>query len=183
MASKLKGKEWFQIMAPDFFRNIVIGETMAIDPQQIKGRVVETSLMDLTGDPGKYYIKLFFKVTEIKDNKAATIFVGHDCTRDFLARIVRTRTTRIDTCDMIELKDIKMRVKTISISNRAVSKNVDSAIRKNVRELVKAELNKMSLEEFLQGMIDGTIQSRIRKGISKVYPLRNFEFRKTEVIA
>ena len=136
MASKLKGKEWYQIISPKFFGDFVVGETMAIDPNQIKGRVIEASLTDITGDPNKYYLKFFFKVDEIKDNKAMTKFIGHDCTRDFLSRIVRTRTTRIDTNDIIDLVDNKLRVKTVAISNRAVSNNVACAIRKNIRESV-----------------------------------------------
>jgi small subunit ribosomal protein S3Ae len=181
MASKLKGKEWFQIYVPKMFGDIVIGETMAIDPQNIMGRVVEASMTDISGDPSKYYLKFFFKVNEIKDGKAQTTLRGHDCTRDYISRIVRTRTTRIDTNEIVDLTDVKLRVKTISISNRAVSNNIASALRKGLQELVKSELSKMSYEQFMQGMIEGSIQSRIRKSISKVYPLRQFEFRKTEV--
>jgi ribosomal protein S3AE len=72
------------------------------------------------------------RVDEIKDGKAMTKFIGHDCTRDYLSRIVRPRTTRIDTNDIIDLVDNKLRVKTVAISNRSVSKNVESAIRKNI---------------------------------------------------
>ena len=182
MASKLKGKEWYKIIAPKFFGDFVIGETMAMDPNQIKGRIVETSLTDITGDPNKYYLKFFFRIDDIKDNKAITKFIGHDCTRDYLSRIVRSRTTRIDTNDIIDLVDSKIRVKTVAISNRAVSKNVESEIRKNISEDVIKELTKLKTDEFLRGLIDGNLQSKIRKSLSKVYPLRHFEFRKTEVL-
>lgn len=182
MASKLKGKEWYQIAVPKFFGDFIIGETMAMDPNQIKGRVIETSLTDITGDPNKYYLKFFFRVDDIKDNKAITKFIGHDCTRDYLSRIVRSRTTRIDTNDIIDLVDNKIRVKTVAISNRSVSNNVASEIRRNIREIVINELTKLKTEEFIRGLIDGNLQSKIRKSLSKVYPLRHFEFRKTEVL-
>jgi small subunit ribosomal protein S3Ae len=182
MASKLKGKEWYQIVAPKFFGDFTIGETMAIDPNQIKGRVIETSLTDITGDANKYYLKFFFKIDDIKENKALTKFVGHDCTRDYLSRIVRSRTTRIDTNDIINLTDNKLRVKTIAISNRSVSNNVASEIRRNIREIVINELTKLKTEEFIRGLIDGSLQSKIRKIISKIYPLRFFEFRRTQVL-
>jgi len=182
MASKLKGKEWYQIVAPNFFGDFIIGETMAIEPSQLKGRVVEASLTDITGDPNKYYLKFYFKIEDVKDNKAVTKFVGHDCTKDFLSRIVRGRTTRIDTNDVINLLDNKIRVKTIAISNRSVSQNVASEIRRNIREIVISELSKLKTEEFLRELIDGVLQSKVRKSLSKVYPLRHFEFRKTEVL-
>ncbi len=182
MASKLKGKDWYQITAPKFFGDFVIGETIAFDPSQLKGRVVETSLTDITGDPNKYYLKFYFKIDSVDNSKALTKFVGHDCTRDYLARIVRKRKTRIDTNDIIELKDNKIRVKTIAISNRRVSHPVEVKVRRIVRESVIEAIEKMKTEEFIREIIDGKLQSKIRKDVSKVYPLRFFEFRKTEVL-
>jgi small subunit ribosomal protein S3Ae len=182
MVSKLKGKEWYQIVAPSFFGDFVIGETMALTSNQLKGRTVETSLTDITGDPNKYYLKFFFKIDDVKENKAVTKFIGHDCTRDFLSRIVHTRSTRIDTNDVIKLLDNSVRVKTIAVSNRRVSKNVELKIRKNIREIVVNELSKLKTEEFIRELIAGNLQMKIRKMISKIYPLRYFEFRKTEVL-
>jgi len=182
MVSKLKGKEWYQIVAPKFFGDFILGESMAIEPNQLVGRVIETSLTDITGDPNKYYLKFYFKIEEVKENKAITKFIGHDCTRDFLARIVHGRSNRIDTNDVINLLDNKIRVKTIAISNRKVSNDLESEIRKHIRESVINELTKLKTEEFIRELIAGNLQMRIRKGISKVYPLRSFEFRKTEVL-
>ena len=182
MVSKLKGKEWFEITAPKFFGDFVIGETIAFDPSQLKGRVIETSLTDITGDPNKYYLKFFFKIDSVDGKKAITKFIGHDCTRDYLARIVRRRKTRIDTNDIINLKDNKIRVKSIAISNRSVSQTVEIKVRRIVRESVIKEVEKLKTEEFIREIIDGKLQSKIRKNVSKVYPLRFFEFRKTEVL-
>ena len=182
MASKLKGKDWYQLVAPSFFGDFVIGETITMDPNKLVGRVVETSLTDITGDPNKYYLKLFFKVNEVKDKKAITSFIGHNCTRDFLARIVRRRSNRIDTNNVINLQDGKMRVKAVAISNRSVSKAVETKVRLTVSEIIKEEVSKLKVEEFLREIIDGKLQQKIRKVISKTYPLRQFEFRKTEIL-
>lgn len=95
-----------------------------------------------------------------------------------LARIVRRRSTRIDTNDIINLVDGKMRVKAIAISNRKVSREIGKKIRKTVRDSIKEMLGNLKTEEFISEMIGGKIQSKIRKDVSKVYPLRQFEFRK-----
>ena len=58
----VKGKDWYQIFAPKFFGDKVIGETLALDPNSLTGRVVESSMIDLSDDPTRYYIKLFFKI-------------------------------------------------------------------------------------------------------------------------
>ena len=182
MASKLKGKDWYQITAPKFFGDFIIGETIAFDPVQLKGRIIETSLTDITGDPNKYYLKFYFRIDSIDGNKAVTKFIGHDCTRDYLARIVRRRKTRIDTNDIISLLDNKIRVKSIAISNRRVSHPVEVKVRRIVREMIISEIEKLKTEEFIREIIDGKLQSKIKKSVSKVYPLRFLEFRKTEVL-
>jgi len=182
MVSKLKGKDWYEITAPKFFGDFVIGETMALEPEQLKGRVIETSLTDITGDPNKYYFKFYFKIEDVKNKKAITKFIGHDCTKDFISRIVSSRKTRIDTNDTIKLKDSEIKVKSIAISNRKVSQAVEAKIRRIIRNTVISELEKLKAEEFIREIIDGKIQAKIRKDVSKVYPLRFFEFRKTEVL-
>ncbi len=182
MVSKLKGKEWYQIVAPSFFGDFVIGETMAMDPKQLKGRVIETSLTDITGDPNKYYLKFYFKIEDVNGKKAITRFFGHDCTKDFLARIVRRRSNRIDINNVVNLKDNKMRIKSIAITNRVVSEEIDTKIRKCISDFTEENVSKMKTEEFIREVIDGKLQQKIRKIVSKIYPLKNFEFRKTEVM-
>ena len=182
MASKLKGKEWYQIVAPSFFGDFVIGETIIMDPEKLKGRVIETSLMDIMGDPTKYYFKFLFKIDGLDGNKAVTKFVGHTTTRDYLARIVRKRTSRIDTNDVIKLKDNTFRVKTVAVSNRRVSQPLKLEIRRNIREIINKEVSEMKTEEFVRAMVDGKIQTKVKRSLSKTYPLRFFEIRKTELM-
>lgn len=180
---KWKGKDWYEIVTPKFLGENVIGDTLSIDATQLKGRVIEASLMEITGDPGKYYIKLFFKITDIDGNKALTIFFGHDCTRDFVARIVQVRTTRIDTNSILDLKDGRIRLKTIAITNRKVPERVVHELRKFITETLKKSLSNISIEEFVKDMISRKTQEYIKNSTSKIYPLRFFEFRKSEIIS
>jgi len=126
-------------------------------------------------------IKLFFKITNVEGTKLATKYFGHDCTRDFIARIVQKRTSRIDTNDIVEFKDGKLRIKCITVANRKVPREMQSIIRKEISSRIK-ELGKESVESFVKGMISGRIQQSIMQDINKIYPLRFFEFRKTEVL-
>ncbi len=179
--SRMKGKEWFEIVAPKFLGDIVIGETAALTPEKIVGRTVETNLMEITNDPGRYYINLTFKINRLDGGKAYTEFFGHECTRDFLARIVQQWTNKVDTNDIIQFKDGKIRVKCIIITNRHVQKSVETKIRKRVSELLKP-LSESSIESFVKNLILGKMQSMIKKELNKIYPVRVFEFRKSEVL-
>ncbi len=179
---KWKGKEWYQILSPKYIGDIVIGETLTTDVGNLKGRVIEASLMDLNGDPGKYYVKFYFKVVEIANGKALTKFIGHEMTRDFIARAVQPRTSRIDTNEIITFADGKMWVKSIAITNRHVSVAVDKAIRAAIRVAIAESAKDKKIEDWVSAMASGDIQMSIRAELNKIYPMRLFEFRASEFI-
>ncbi len=177
---KFKGKEWYHIHAPKFLGEGVIGDTPAIDADMIKGRVVESNLFELTNDASKFHMKLFFKIDSINGSNAYTKFFGQECTRDFISRIVQKMAGIVETNDVLELADGKMRIKTISICNRPTHSNIDTKIRKKVSEMLSAE--KPTIEKFVQDFISGKMQNAVRNEITKIYPIRIFEIRKAEVL-
>ncbi len=179
---RLKGKNWYAITAPKLFGEKQIGEALAVDPSMLIGRRISCSLVLLTGDPTRYYMKLFFKINKIEGTTGRTVYDGHECTRDFISRVVQIRTARIDTNDVLQLKDGKMRVKTLTISNRPLTGTLSKAVRSHVRELVKKEAESKTEEEFVQSFISGAMQNKVRTEVSKIYPLRAFEVRVTKVL-
>lgn len=174
--------QWYEIVSPANFGSKVIGQTTAKDPKKLLGRIIELSLLELSGEAMRYYIKLFFKTKSIEGSKIQTVFFGHDCTKDFLARIVMVRTDRVDTNNVLDLKDGKIRLKTIAITNRCVRKGTERDLRKAIEECINTEVTKLTLDEFSKNIITGTLQKKIRKDVSKLYPLRQFEFRKSEIL-
>ncbi len=178
---KFKGKEWFEILAPKFLDEKFLGETPALDAEMVKGRVVESNPIELMNNPSKYYIKLFFMVTDVKGKKAYTKFVGHDCTRDFVARVVQKRTNKVESNDKIEFSDGILEIKTLTICNRRVHKSIETKIRKTVRERM-AGFKKIKIETFVKDMLSGKAQQEIIKDLKKIYPIRVFEFQKSELI-
>src|SRR3989338_6586072 len=147
----LKGKVWVKILAPKFFEEKSLGETLAGEPEQVLNRTIETGAFEF-GNPEKFYYKLFFKVAEVNGNIARTKFFGHDCSRDFLARVVHYNATRIDTNDIVQMKDAKLRIKTVSMTARQVSQAVDKELRKKISGFV-AGLKELTEEEFVKKMI------------------------------
>lgn len=179
---KWKGKEWYQILTPKFLGDIAIGETPSADVELLKNRVVEMTLFDLTNDPSKYYIKFFFKANSVEGNRIYTKFLGHECTRDFLARVVHKYIQRVDSNDIIAFSDgVKIRVKSIAICNQKVNANITTKIRKKISEIL-ALYSKKSSEDFIRNLITGGFQENMKRELSRIYPLRVFEFRKSEVL-
>ncbi|MCD6476642.1 MAG: hypothetical protein J7K26_00550 [Candidatus Aenigmarchaeota archaeon] len=180
--AKPKTKTWFEIKAPKLFKSISLGETPALEAKDIIGRVVDTSLIELDNKTKKYYVKLFFKINNVDSNKANTVFIGHECMRDFLSRVIRTGGTRIDVNDIFELKDSKLRVKIVIMTRGRVSISVNKKIRKKTKELLESELKTLTLDEFIKSFIENKIQSKIIEEIKKIYPIKVLEINKTNVL-
>ena len=180
-AKLLKGKSWYTIVSPAMFGEKPLGEALASDPSVLMGRKINVSLMELTGDPARYYMTVRFKVNDVNGNVAKTVFDGHECTRDFVARIVQRRTQRIDTNTVLTLKDGKLRVKAVAISNRRVTDSVAKAIQRYLIGSIAAATDG-TIEDFIKLFLSGELQGKIRAEANIIYPLRAFEIHKTEVL-
>jgi len=124
-----------------------------------------------------------FKVTNVSGEKAYTSFHGLECLRDYISRLVRKRTTRIDTVQDLVTKDgVKLRVKTIAISLKKMKSSIKKSVMNYIREVIKEEAEKSKLPEFINKILKDEIKKKIIEGASKIYPLRHFEVRKIEVL-
>ena len=59
---KLKKKQWYQIVAPNQFDNVTLGETLVAEPKAMLGKTLTHNLMNLTNDTKKQNINIHFKV-------------------------------------------------------------------------------------------------------------------------
>ena len=182
MAKKIKGKTWFTVVAPKFFEEKSLGETPADEAKKVMFRVVEAPLINLTNDMSKFYIKMKFRVIKVEDTKAYTEFAGLECLRDYISRMIRRGIERIDTRQVLETKDgRKIIVKTITITNRRVTRGVGKTIRKFVEEKIEKYVKSNKLDGFLESILNDSLKNEIMKEGSKIYPLRDFIVRKVEV--
>ncbi len=183
MPKRLRGKEWYSIIAPEMFKEKVIGETPVGDPKTLIGRKLDVHLINLIDDLSKYYIKFYFKVKEVKGDKAYTEFDGLECLRDYISRMMRYGIARTDTVQDLTTKDgKKLRVKSITITSKKIKKNVEISLKLFVEEKIKKNIEVSKLDEFLKKTINDTLKNSILKEGSKIYPIRSFEIRKVEVI-
>ncbi len=179
---KWKGKEWYTIFAPKWLGSTELGETPANEPELVIGRTVEATLFELANDPVRYYMTLIFKISQVNGKNAYTVYHGHYCTRDFIARIVQKRTSRIDTNEVFAFEDGRMRVKTITITQGRVCYNVQKSIRKFVNEFIENYSKGKKIEDFVKDMMGGKLQEEIARHLKKIHPIRVFEIHKTHVL-
>jgi small subunit ribosomal protein S3Ae len=180
---KWKAKIWYTIVTPETFSSKEIGDTPAETPEQLMGRVTETTLYDITGNIKKSYVKLFFKIDKIEGTRAITSFIGHDTLPDYTRRLVRRRKSRIDIIFPVSTNDgFSIRIKITLVSDKRINSSLKTAIRKRVREILKDFSSKNTYSEFVKYMISDAIVTDIENGIKPIYPIRKIEIRKSDLL-
>ncbi|MCQ5336825.1 MAG: 30S ribosomal protein S3ae [Candidatus Methanomethylicia archaeon] len=183
LKEKWRQKRWYTIIAPSSFGNLEIGRTIADSPQKLIGRVVETTLYDITESISQLYIKLYFKIIKVEGDKAYTMFYGHDFARDYLRSLVRRGTSRIDGIFNITSKDgYKMRISIIAITAARAKTSQAHAIRKIMEDIITKKDGQLLYDELAQQLVLGKIASEIYNEAKKIYPLRKLEVRKSKLL-
>ncbi|NIO37120.1 30S ribosomal protein S3ae, partial [Candidatus Bathyarchaeota archaeon] len=62
---KWRSKSWYTVLAPSYFGNVNLGPIPAAEPDQLIGRVIDSTLYDVTNDFAHQYLKMRFQVTEV----------------------------------------------------------------------------------------------------------------------
>lgn len=184
-AKKLKGgmkKDWYKLIAPKIFNNRELGETPVVYPDQAKERSLEVALNELNPTAPKFYFKILLKTEDIEDKKVNLRFAGHECSRDFIFRMIRKGLRRVDTRVITKTKDGKAIImKPIATTIKRTTTSVKGSVRAKISEEVENYLSNKDIDDIVQNMITGDMQKEIKKKVSKVYPLRELEMRKSEV--
>jgi len=182
-SKKWKGKDWVVILAPKMFNEMVLAETPTTDPATLVGRSLEIGASEILGQPNKYYMKLFFKITDVDTKNAYTRFNGYATTREYLYRMVRKRNQKVESTDYFDTRDgWKLQITSVAILNR----NTDSEIQKKVRVIMVNHIaeaaKKSGTDDIVKRVLEGSLQREIRKLGSKIYPVRFCEVSKIEVV-
>lgn len=184
VTKKAKTKEWYSIISPQIFGENEVGKTMAADSEQLMGRKIILNVIELVENTDKFFMKVSLKVKKIDGKNLYTEFDGTEYMRDYISRMILRRIRRVDVIEDLKTKDgIKLRVKGLVIISRRVKSTIQKSIRSDVKKLIKKEVESSTLEDFINGIISDDIKQRTLSQIRKIYPVRNFEIRKTELLS
>lgn len=178
-----KTKKWYEVFTPKMFGEAKVGDTLASDPAALKGRVVEATVRDLTGDFSKQHIKLEFQIDDVKGDKAYAKFKSHSLSRDYMRSQIRRKTTRVEGVADVTTKDgHKLRVKTIALARGRAQTAQEKTIRKIMSNKVFKAAKKAPLDQFIQEVVLGKISSEMYRAANKIYPLKRVEVRKVKML-
>ncbi len=179
-----KTKKWVDVLAPPMFGDQKIGETFSTETENILGRKIEAPLSRLTGDFSKQHVNLKFQITDVKEKKAQTKFLGHSITREYMRSLIRRKTTRIEGVGDVVTKDgVKVRIKSIALALGRAQTLQEKLIRKIMHEVAANQAKDMEFDKFIYDVVIGKIPSMMYREAGKIYPLKRLEVRKTEVLS
>jgi len=180
---KWRAKSWYTVIAPPYFGNVELGLVPASEPSKLIGRVVESTLYDITNDFSHQYLKMYFQIIDVDGKTAKTIFKGHEYSRDYLRSLVRRRTTRVDGIFNVTTKDgYKLRVAVCAFTLTRIKTSQESAIRRIMQKIVEEKAAQLTFDEFVQEAVLGKIASDIYNEAKKIAPLRHVGVRKTKLL-
>jgi small subunit ribosomal protein S3Ae len=179
---KSKAKEWYSIIAPKLFEDRELGRAMVTEPEQLVGRKINVSLLELMNNFNKFYMKFIFRVAKVDGTNAYAEFAGSEVMRDYVSRMVLKRIRRIDTVQDLETKDKrKIRVKGLAIVSKKVKSSIEKIIRSQIKQDLEKEISTMDFDDFIIALTTDELKNFVLDDARKIYPVRNFEIRKTEV--
>ncbi len=177
-----KAKSWYKVYVPEIFGKTYLGDTIANDPEKVNGRVMETTLGEVTQDYAKQQIKLRLKITTVAGDAAYTEFAGHEVTRDFMRSLVKRKTSRIDSVLPITTKDGKhLRVTVTCLTLSRANLSQVHAIRDTIGQYVQNYAAATASDTFIKEMVSGEIGKELSKMIKTIYPIRRVEIIKSKI--
>ncbi len=183
MAKAVIQKNWYDIQAPDIFSEDKIGETPAEKESQLIDRRISKDLTSVFDGTDKYYVDVHFRVTDVEGNKAFTEIDGMECSKEFVSRMVRKRSDRMDLVHDTETSDDrKVRVKVVGATVSNTSTKTLKASREAIKDAIDEKASEQSYEELMENIFADNLQKGIRDAANGIYPFRELEVRKTELL-
>jgi len=180
---KWRSKTWYMVMAPSYFGNVELGAIPADEPEKLVGRVVDSTLYDITNDFSHQYLKMRFQITEIDGKNAKTMFKGHEYSRDYMRSLVRRRTTKVDDLSNVTTKDgYNLRVDASAFTLSRIKTSQEHVLRRIMDKIIKEKAAELTMDQFAQELVLGKIASDIYNEAKKIAPLRHVGISGSKVV-
>jgi small subunit ribosomal protein S3Ae len=181
---KWRLKEWYDVYSPPYFGENMVASIPCEVPSAIVGRVVETTLYDITNDFAHQSIKLYFLVVNAKDHRADTILKSHEYATDYLRSLVRRGSTRLDGIFNATTKDqFSSRISVVAFTRDRINASQEHGVRSVMRQIVDEKATSLNYDQLSQEVVLGKLGSDIYNLSKKIAPLRHVGVRKSKLLS
>ena len=181
---KWRLKEWYDIYSPTYFGENVVASIPCEIPAAVVGRVVETTLYDITNDFAHQSIKLYFLVVNIKEHRAETILKSHEYATDYLRSLVRRGSTRMDGIFNATTRDqYSTRISVVAFTRDRINASQEHGVRQVMSQIVEEKASTLNYDQLAQEVVLGKLGSDIYNLAKKIAPLRHVGVRKSKLLS
>ncbi|MGH9921415.1 MAG: 30S ribosomal protein S3ae [Nitrososphaerales archaeon] len=181
---KWRDKKWVIVQPPATFGSQPIGYIPVSDEEKAIGRVIECTLFDIwKTDPQQHTIKLYFQIERIDGNIAHSKFKGHEYAKEFLRSLIRRGSSIVNHVNDYTTSDgYKFRISTIAFTQRRVNTSKKQMIRRIITEVLTNEISKLTLDQFVQGVVGPKFNADLHSQTKKIIGVRHIAVRKTKLL-
>lgn len=180
---KWRDKSWYTVLAPSYFGNVELGAVPASEPEKLVGRVIDSTLYEVTNDFAHQYLKMRLQIIEVDGKTAHTMFKGHEYSHDYLRSLVRRRTTKVEGIFDVTTKDgYNLLVAICAFTLSRIKTTQEHAMRAIMEKVIREKASTLRLDQLAQEMVLGKIASDIYNEAKKIAPLRHVGVRKSKLL-
>lgn len=177
-----KKKQWYTIVSPKEWDAKEIAETPSNDDKKLINRIIKTPLREITGNMKHQFVKISFRITEIKGLTAHTELDGFEMVREYLKRNVRRRRSMIRTIQNIKTRDKKtIRITAYLFTARKIDTSKKDLMRKRMAEVLQNQ-KKETIDSLVRKCLFGQIGSEIAKSCKEISPVKRVELSKGKLV-
>jgi small subunit ribosomal protein S3Ae len=181
---KWRAKEWYDVYSPSYFGELVVASVPVEEPDALIGRVVETTLYDITNDFAHQSIKLYFLVVNSKEHRAETILKSHEYATDYLRSLVRRGSTRMDGIFNARTKDqFLTRISVVAFTRDRIKASQEHGIRQIMKQIIEERAAALNYDQLTHEAVLGKLGSDIYNLAKKIAPLRHVGVRKSKLLS
>lgn len=180
---KWRDKSWYTVLAPSYFGNVELGAVPASEPEKLVGRVIDSTLYEVTNDFAHQYLKMRFQIIEVDGKTAHTMFKGHEYAHDYLRSLVRRRTTKVEGIFDVATKDgYNLLVAICAFTLSRIKTTQEHAMRAIMEKIIREKASALRLDQLAQEMVLGKVASDIYNEAKRIAPLRHVGVRKSKLL-
>lgn len=180
---KWRDKSWYTVLAPSYFGNVELGAVPASEPEKLVGRVIDSTLYEVTNDFAHQYLKMRFQIVEVDGKTAHTMFKGHEYAHDYLRSLVRRRTTKVEGIFDVATKDgYNLLVAICAFTLSRIKTTQEHAMRAIMEKIIREKASALRLDQLAQEMVLGKVASDIYNEAKRIAPLRHVGVRKSKLL-
>lgn len=183
-ADRWKRKSWYDVLAPKVFNEKLVGVILATDKKQLIGRVVRTTIYDMTDDMRKSHMNVNLEIINIDStNRARTRIKSFELARDYVRSLLRRYTTKVDAIITVRLSDdFVVKIKPFIVTATKCDSSQKHQIRRTVLEKAYIFARTQTLESLLVEVISDRLPNMLREHCKLIFPIKNVEVRMIEIV-